>query len=103
MFLLLISFYYSLCQDQLSTSNQAREFKRSQSNNDDDPNSSFMDYDEDDEYDDNSENLNYLDLINNRNSFDDLAQQHIFFIRGSWPKELEEVIDQRIGSVNHSC
>ena len=63
--------YYLLFQDRLSTSNQAREFKRSQSNNDDDPNSSFMDYDEDDEYDDNSENLNYLDLMNNRKSFDE--------------------------------
>jgi len=30
-----------------------------------------MDYEDDDEYEDNSENLNYLDLINNSQSFEE--------------------------------
>jgi len=57
-------------KDQLANSEHAKPFKRSQSNNEDDQNSSFIDYEEDDEYDGN-ENLNYLDLMNNSQSFEE--------------------------------
>ncbi len=57
-------------KDQLANSEHAKSFKRSQSNNEDDQNSSFIDYEEDDEYDGN-ENLNYLDLMNNSQSFEE--------------------------------